>query len=220
MADAKAKAAPPSAAFAELAGLEKEPMLLLDTTGSMNYGTSDSDPTPRKETVREAISLIVSTLERHDSQAAQEAEGGGLRTITFSGGDANDLGDINSKNLRSKWTSIKWRGGTWIVPGWKKLLATYEEEFGDKKADDKPTLMALVVTDGEAEDSKEFEALLHRAAGNIYVALAVVGYGSEHDDAVRSFRKIETGNKHVRVFPFDSESDPAKIAQALVRMVE
>lgn len=88
----------------------------------MNYGTSSSDPTPRKQTVREAISLIVSTLEKHDSQADKEDDGGGLRTVTFSAGDAHDVGDINSKNLAEKWASIRFRGGTWIVPGWKKLM--------------------------------------------------------------------------------------------------
>ena len=47
---------------------EKEPMLLLDTTGSMNYRTSATDATPRKDTIREAISIIVSELAAADSQ--------------------------------------------------------------------------------------------------------------------------------------------------------
>ena len=50
---------------------EKEPMLLLDTTGSMNYRTSATDPTPRRDTIREAISIIVSRLAAADSQAEQ-----------------------------------------------------------------------------------------------------------------------------------------------------
>lgn len=105
----------PSAPYFSSWGLqeddEKEPMLLLDTTGSMNFGTSQDDPTPRKETLREAISLIVQVLETHDSQAVHEEEGGGLRTVTFSGGKAEDIEDINSRNLRQKWSEIKWRGG-------------------------------------------------------------------------------------------------------------
>lgn len=48
--------------------VEKEPMLLLDTTGSMNEGTSASDSTPRRDTIREAIGIIVSTLAKEDSQ--------------------------------------------------------------------------------------------------------------------------------------------------------
>ncbi len=39
------------ATFATPAGLEKEPMLLLDVTGSMNYGTSANNPTPRRDTI-------------------------------------------------------------------------------------------------------------------------------------------------------------------------
>lgn len=49
----------------------------------MNYGTSEIDQTPRRDTIREAIGIIVSTLEKEDSQAIheQEEEGGGLRTV-------------------------------------------------------------------------------------------------------------------------------------------
>src|SRR5258706_12132134 len=94
------------------AGEEKEPMLLLDTTGSMNYSSSANDPTPRKDVIREAISLIVERLAAADSQAAeeQEEEGGGLRTITFADGQAHDIGDLNPGNLRDKWSRIHLRG--------------------------------------------------------------------------------------------------------------
>src|SRR5258708_12243565 len=85
---------------------EKEPMLLLDTTGSMNYATAQNDPTPRKDTIREAISIIVSRLAAADSQAAHEEEGGGLRTITFADGQAHDIGDLNPDNLQHKWSPI------------------------------------------------------------------------------------------------------------------
>ncbi len=86
---------------------EKEPMLLLDTTGSMNFATSEHDKTPRKNTIREAISLIVDRLAAADSQAAEEEEGGGLRTITVADGRAHDLGDLNPDNLIQKWNMIK-----------------------------------------------------------------------------------------------------------------
>src|SRR5712692_385156 len=84
-------------------GMEKEPMLLLDTTGSMNYPTSATDQTPRKDTIREAISLVVDSLAAEDSQAGHEAEGGGLRTVTFADGQAHDWGDLNPANLAQKW---------------------------------------------------------------------------------------------------------------------
>lgn len=83
----------------------------------MNYGASASDSTPRKDVVREAISIIVATLGKEDSQASHEAEGGGLRTVTFAGGQAHDLDDLNPRNLKDKWAKIRWAGGTRIMPG-------------------------------------------------------------------------------------------------------
>src|SRR5260370_42427634 len=78
---------------------EKEPMLLLDTTGAMNYRTSETESTPRKDTIREAISIIVSELPAADSQAAKEKEGGGLRPATMTDGQAHDIGDLNPNHL-------------------------------------------------------------------------------------------------------------------------
>jgi len=83
----------------------------------MNYGVSATDSTPRKDVIREAISIIVTTLGKEDSQAKHEASGGGLRTVTFAGGQAHDIDDLNPRNLRDKWAKIKWAGGTRIMPG-------------------------------------------------------------------------------------------------------
>jgi len=205
---------------------EKEPMLLLDVTGSMNYGTSEGDQTPRRDTVREAIALIVRQLGKEDSQAAHEAEGGGLRTVTFAGGKATDIDDINSNNLKQKWASIKWAGGTKILPGWKKIQEVYNEEFGKRPPNKKPVMMLLIITDGEAEDGDRFAAELKRAlaAGfgfRIYVTMAIIGYGPDFEDAVRSYKAIEVQtNSHFRVIPFDSNTNPEYIASSLLRMVQ
>src|SRR5258708_32589028 len=146
---------------------EKEPMLLLDTTGSMNYATAQNDPTPRKDTIREAISIIVSRLAAHDSQAEDEEEGGGLRTITFADGQAHDLGDLNPDNLQQKWSRIRWGGGTRIMPGFNLLLKTYTEEFGARPQAERPLLLALVITDGEADDTETFRNSMAKAAGSM-----------------------------------------------------
>jgi len=201
-------------------GFEKEPMLLLDTTASMNYSTSETDDTPRKVTVREAIGIIVEQLSRHDSQAIYEENGGGIRTITFSGGGAIDIQDLNSGNLKEKWAKIRFQGATLIVPGWNKLKQVYNEEFGDRKVEDQPLLMALVITDGEAEDSGEFATLLLGQKANIFVTVAVIGYGVEHNEAVRTYKYIADKNNHVRVIPFGAETDPRKIACTLLQMIE
>jgi hypothetical protein len=200
--------------------VEKEPMLLLDVTGSMNYGTSEKDSTPRRETIKEAIGIIVATLAKEDAQAGHEEEGGGLRTVVFAGGQASDIGDLNPGNLQEKWGTIRWAGGTRIIPGWNKLIETYTDEFGQTPPAERPLLMALVITDGEADDSDAFGKAIQKASGGVYVALAILGYGPEHDAALRSYQQIEAQNAHVRVLPFGSETDPQVIARALLRMLE
>ncbi|MGH2508005.1 MAG: hypothetical protein ACRDHZ_11465 [Ktedonobacteraceae bacterium] len=201
-------------------GQEKEPMLLLDTTGSMNYATSERDSTPRKSTIREAISLIVARLAAADSQAAEEEEGGGLRTITFADGRAQDLGDLNSDNLVQKWNTIQWGGGTRIMPGFNLLLKTNTDEFGSEPPAERPLLLALVITDGEADDTDAFKNTIARSAGSMYVVLAIIGYGPEHDRALRAYQQVEAQNAHVKVLSFASETDPEMIASALFRMTE
>jgi hypothetical protein len=201
-------------------GQEKEPMLLLDTTGSMNYPTSENDNTPRKDTIKEAIGLIVSELAAEDSQAAGEEEGGGLRTVTFAGGNAEDIGDLNPTNLAQKWAQIRWAGGTRIMPGLNMLIKVYNDEFGSEPPAERPLLMALVITDGEADDADQFGRAVAQAAGGVYFALAIIGYGAEHDAALRQYKAIEQQNAHVRVLPFAAETDPNVIARALLKMIE
>ncbi|HEV7213643.1 MAG TPA: hypothetical protein VGP33_00860, partial [Chloroflexota bacterium] len=152
--------------------------------------------------------------------AGHEEEGGGLRTVVFAGGQASDIGDLNPNNLEEKWRTIRWAGGTRIIPGWNKLIETYSEEFGQVAPAERPLLMALVITDGEADDSDAFGRAIQKASGGVYVALAILGYGPEHDAALRSYQQIEAQNAHVRVLPFGSETDPQVIARALLRMLE
>jgi hypothetical protein len=199
--------------------MEKEPMLLLDVTGSMNYGTSATDSTPRRDTIREAISIIVTELAEEDSQAAHEEEGG-LRTVIFAGGQARDIGDLNPGNLQKKWGQITWAGGTRIMPGWTTLQRTYQEEFGGLAPAQRPLLLALVITDGEADDTGQFAQALAQTGGGVYVVLAIIGYGAEHDAALRAYQGIEQASAHVRVLTFASETDPNVIARTLLRMIE
>ncbi len=201
-------------------GQEKEPMLLLDTTGSMNYGSAANDSTPRKDVIREAISIIVERLGAADSQAAEEEEGGGLRTVTFADGQAHDIGDLNPNNLNEKWSHIRWAGGTRIMPGFNMLLKTYSDEFGSEPLEKRPLLMALVITDGEADDTEAFKNTVARATGSMYVVLAIIGYGAEHDRALHAYQQVEAQNAHVKVLPFAGETDPEVIASALFRMIE
>jgi hypothetical protein len=200
-------------------GLEKEPMLLLDTTGSMNTPTSEKDTTPRCDTIREAISVIVEKLAVEDSQAAHEEDGGGLRTITFANRQAIDLEDLNPNNLERKWSEIVWSGCTYIMPGWDKLKEVYMDEFGERAEQDQPALLALVITDGEAADVQEFaHALKHDHKS--YVVIAIMGYGTEHDRALQSFNQVAERNHRVKVITLSAATNPSSIARTLLRMIE
>ncbi len=205
-------------------GVEKEPMLLLDTTGSMSYPVAQDSRVERRQVIGEAIGRIVEVLAAQDSQAAKEHEAGeedkgGLMTVTFAGGSAEGIDDLNPDNLRQKWAKIRWGGGTVIMPGWEKLVDTYLEEFGDVPKQDRPHLLALVITDGEADDTDQFAQTMAQAKGGVYVCIAILGFGQEHDRALQVYKQIEAQNDHVRVVTFGGETDPNTIADGLLSMI-
>jgi len=202
------------------ANAEKEPMLLLDTTGSMAMAVSPTDSTPRKDVIREAIGIIVKKLGEQDSQAEHEEGGGGLRTVTFADGHAKDIDDLNPKNLKEKWDKIKWVGGTHIMPGWKAMHKAYMEEFGSRPVKDRPIMMALVITDGEAVDGAILAEDIKTIKGYVFVTFAILGYGADHDACLASYKKIEAENSHVKVLTFESETNPEVIASALLKMIQ
>jgi hypothetical protein len=204
---------------------EIETMLLLDTTESMKWSASETDQTPRKDVVGEAIGTIVEVLAAADSQAAREAEeqedeeAGGLRTILFSGNrPGRDIEDLNPSNLQEKWNEIHWGGDTWIVPGFNTLLQVYKDEFGSRPPEQRPILRALIITDGEAKDADQFDALLERVSGNMYVIIATVGHGQDHERAIASYQAIAQRNKHLQVVNL-SGADPETISKTLLSMI-
>ena len=198
----------------------KEPMLLLDVTGSMTWPASEGGSVSRKSVIEEAISIVVAALEKEDSEAANEEGGGGLRTVTFADGRAADIEDLNSGNLRTKMGRINWEGGTVILPGWNKLMEVYAEEFGRKPVSLRPKLLALIITDGEARDFHQFAQTLKSLGGSVYVELAILGYGAEHDKALKDYQSASEANPgHVEVRSFGSQTDPQEIAKGLLAMI-
>lgn len=204
-------------------GVENEPMLLLDTTGSMSYPAAEGSNVQRREVLGEAIGRIVEKLAAADSQAAEEAaageDAGGLMTVTFAGGAAECIDDLNPGNWRQKWNRIAWGGGTRIMPGWNLLVETYLAEFGEVPKQDRPHLLALVITDGEADDTDQFGQTLAQAKGGTYVCVAVLGFGPEHDRALAAYQAISAANDHVRVVTFGSETNPDTIADGLLSLL-
>jgi hypothetical protein len=204
---------------------EVEPMLLLDTSGSMDWPAADGSPIKRRQVIGEAITLLVARLAAKDSQAAaehaagaDEAEIGGVMTVGFAD-SPSEYDDLNPANIAAKWANIRWGGSTHIVPGWEKLVDIYTEEFGGRPKQDRPHLLALVITDGEAQDAGEFARILEKQSSGTYVAVAVVGYGEDHDRTLAQYRAIEAGNAHVRVVTFGSSTDPHEISGALLSLI-
>src|SRR5215469_15965379 len=156
------------------ANRKKEPVLLLDLSTSMDWGAVDEygpewpDAGSRRAIVIEALHGLVRVLEREDSEAAAEqASGSDIRGGLMTHGFANkhvEIGDLNSSNLGRRLNEIKWGGKTYIMPAWKAALADYDEEFGDRDPDEQPTMLTVVVTDGEADDWRDFEPVWRRPA--------------------------------------------------------
>lgn len=150
---------------------------------------------------------------------AYDQEAGGLRTVLFSGNrPGRDIGDLNPENLQAKWNAIQWVGDTWIVPGFNALLQAYKSEFGSRPPQERPTLRALIITDGEAKDADQFDALLERVSGNMYVIIATVGHGHDHDRAVAAYQAIAQRNAHLKVVNL-SGADPETISKTLLAMI-
>ena len=116
-------------------GVAREPIALIDTSGSMDWPVAEGSAIKRRDVVGEAMGILVRYLEDQDSQAAAEqADGtddlGGLLTYGFAA-DVTEIGDLNSSNWRAKWGRVLWGGGTAIMPAWDAAQAAYLEEFED-----------------------------------------------------------------------------------------
>ena len=80
-------------------------------------------------------------------------------------------------------------------------------------------LLALVITDGEADDSDKFAETIAQAKGGTYACIAILGFGNEHDKALAAYKAVEAANDHVRVVTFGGETDPNTIADGLLSLM-
>ncbi len=204
------------------AGVPREPVAIIDTSGSMDWPASEASSVKRREVVGEAMGMLVAALAAQDSQAAHEQEAGeekgGLLTFTFAS-EAGELGDLSPENWRQKWDAILWGGGTNIMPAWGLAEEAYLEEFGETPALDRPALLTLVITDGEARDAAEFSKVLQQAKTGRYFCVAIVGFGDDHDQTLAAYQAVAAANPHVRVVTFGGETNPKTIADGLVSLV-
>jgi hypothetical protein len=219
------------------ANRKKEPVLLLDLSTSMDWHAADEngpdwpDAGSRRAIVIGALHGLVRILEKEDTEAAAEQasgsdERGGLLTHGFAN-ELVEIGDLNSSNLERRLNEIQWGGRTYIMPAWKAALADYDEEFGDRAPDEQPTMLTLVLTDGEADDWMEFEPVLEKATAKRVFVVAIVGHGAKHNATLAAYQEAarknaaqdKFGKKHVDVVSFDSVTDPGEIALDLVTLV-
>jgi hypothetical protein len=219
------------------ANRKKEPVLLLDLSTSMDWGAADEygpewpDAGSRRAIVIEALHGLVRVLEQEDSEAAAEqADGSDVRGGLMAHGFGNrhvEIGDLNSSNLEHKLNAIKWGGKTYLMPAWKAALADYDEEFGDRDPDEQPTMLTLVITDGEADDWQDFEPVLEKATAKRVFVVAIVGHGRKHDATLAAYQQAarknaaqdKFGKAHVEVVSFDAVTDPEEIARDLIMLV-
>lgn len=215
----------------------KEPVLLLDLSTSMNWNAADEsgpdwpDATSRRAIVINALHGLVRVLEKEDSEAATEQatgsdERGGLMAHGFSN-DHVEIDDLNMSNLERRLNEIPWGGRTFIMPAWKAALSNYDEEFGDRDPSEQPTMLCLVITDGEADDWDQFSSILEKATAKRVFVVAIIGHGPKHDATFHAYQQAATknatldkfGKSHVSVISFDSVTDPQEIALDLITLM-
>ncbi len=171
----------------------KEPMLLLDLTGSMNYGVTRLNPTPRHTVLHDAVKIFVQKLSEADTAGEDEEGGGGVRTIGFAHTPRNpqgyvDLEDLNPNNFESHWSQLRFNGSTHIRPGFEQILTVYNGEFGQE--DPPPDIALVIATDGVLEDQGWFEDKLGHLPANMSVEIVVVGDGDDNTGVVHEYQSI------------------------------
>jgi len=207
---------------------EKEPMLILDTSACMMQAINPYDATPKHQVIRESIFQIIGMTQGLDSQAMKgvhdhtvEAEGGGVRTIITAGGIAQDIGDLNTFNLPVKFNLIQWVGTPTIVPGWRTMFGVYNEEFGRRAPQLRPSIMALMIIGGWSIDYDQFVMeLLYLQASKVFLTVAVIGFGPEIERTLTQFKIIEANNSNFRAVYFGHETSPMVIARSLATMIQ
>lgn len=206
--------------ISQIASYPKEPMLLLDTTGSMTERAAHDSNVQRAAVVGQAFSAIVDALAGEDSAGKEEEGGGGVFTVAFAGGRAVVLGDVNPGNMQHVWDGLQWSGSTYIMPGFNAVWNHYQEEFLSKGDDTPPKLILAALTDGELSDEAAFEQALVSHANELFVVIGVVGYGRDHDSAVAAYQRLSRQYTNIAVIPFSSVTDGQAIADKLLAMIQ
>lgn len=223
----------PAVSAARRESVGAEPVLLLDLSTSMDWKIEEDadcwpNPGSRRGLVIDALPLLVKSLEDADAEAGKEQAGGddekgGLLTFGFAS-HPTEIGDLNSSNLSRKLNGITWGGGTYIMPAWQLALEDYDDEFGDREPADKPVHLVLVLTDGQASDFHEFDAVIATASPRRVFVIGIVGHGqaalatfNEYKDAASKVN-ANKGHDVAHVVLWDGVTDPIEVGEDLVTL--
>jgi hypothetical protein len=209
---------------------ELEVIEIIDVSGSNAEPAGPDTPMTKQQLIIGAQPHLVAALEGDDSQAAREQAGGssdkgGVRVfyanephpLQFKEGedesdDERDGGDHNTANVLDKLTEIPWGGRTYLMPAINAAECAYQAEFGEVPLRKRPAMEVLIITDGKLSDPDEFEAWLAQADELCVIAVAVIGYGRGHDEAVRHYQALAEKNKFITTVALTGVSDPKEVA--------
>ncbi len=207
-------------------GREKEPVFLIDVSGSNQEAASPDSDMTKQDLLLVAIPLATGKLAGDDSQAAREkgTKKGGVRSYAFSEpqefedfdaveaefGDDRDLGDVSEANVQDTLQEAVWGGRTYIMPAVRAAEKAFQAEFGNIPLRKRPTMEVVIWTDAQA--LWDYYYALAQADEFCVVGVAVVGYGHGHDTAVASYQRLAVKNKYISVVALTGVSDPAEIA--------
>lgn len=204
----------------EFVEMPKWPILLVDATGSMNETVSERSTVTRKDLVKEVCRQISWRLAPVDDADNQQSNYKGVPFITFNEMDGGvDRGFLHYATFDAEWNNVYFRSGTHIMDGWRTMLKRYEQSFMGKPQNTWPLLLALIITDGELQDGHEFEEHMKHVHGKVFVEIAVVGYGEDHERACRHYAKISKKHPHVRVTEFTNSEFADTVVNQLLSMV-
>jgi len=66
----------------------------------------------------------------------------------------------------------------------------------------------------------EFEEHLKNVRGRVFVEIAVVGFGEDHDNALKHYYRLAEEHDHIRVTSFTDNLDPTLIVRQLVSLID
>lgn len=209
-------------------GRDKEPVFLIDLSGSEEEAAGPDSPMTKHELLCVAIPLAAAKLAGDDSQAVNEVgtDKGGVRSYGFNEpqefgaydedeaefDDDRDFGDLHEGNVQETLNGkAPWGGRTYIMPAVRAAEKAFQGEFDSIAMRKRPTMEVVIWTDGKLSDEKEFESWLAQADEFCVVGVVVVGYGPGHDAAVAAYQRLAAGNKYISVVALTGVSDPAEV---------